>query len=266
MIETRLAFARDALPALLADLFPRGRGAEIGVWNGDYSEALLRGWQPGEFFAVDPWREYPQHDYFDPTNAPQLEMDARYDRTCQRLAGFAGCHVLRKTSFQAARDFPDEHFDCVYIDAAHDYKSVLIDLVTWWPKIRPGGILAGHDYFLYQAANHRIEVPTAVDEFFAHVPQVALAITNDDPPTWLARKGAPLPERRIDRTDLFPCEYRGEVAGQDTCVLCGPDKGLPVNVYKCFWHGACTVHAAGIRWDGPASALLPVCLSCEERT
>ncbi len=75
-----------------------------------------------------------------------------------------------------------------------------------------------------------------------------------------------MPESFDEQIDLFPCDYRGEVAGQDLCMLCGPDKGKWVNVYKCFWHGACTVHAAGIRWDGPASEKLPVCIGCEERT
>jgi predicted O-methyltransferase YrrM len=37
-------------------------------------------------------------------------------------------------------------FDFVYIDARHDYASALEDIRDWWPKVRRGGILAGHDY------------------------------------------------------------------------------------------------------------------------
>ena len=33
-----------------------------------------------------------------------------------------------------------------YVDARHDFKGVWEDLVAYWPKLRPGGIMAGHDY------------------------------------------------------------------------------------------------------------------------
>jgi predicted O-methyltransferase YrrM len=46
----------------------------------------------------------------------------------------------------ALRLFPDEHFDFVFIDAAHDYASVVADIRGWLPKVKHGGILAGHDY------------------------------------------------------------------------------------------------------------------------
>lgn len=40
----------------------------------------------------------------------------------------------------------DEYFDFIYVDARHDFKGVYEDLITWWPKLRKGGIYAGHDY------------------------------------------------------------------------------------------------------------------------
>ncbi len=179
---------RDEIPALLAEWFPQGRGAEVGVFEGRYSEILLRGWQPGEFYAIDPWREFAPHEYVDPVNAPQPAMDALYERARRRLDPHTACQVVRKTSVQAAADFPDGHFDFVYIDAAHDFKSVMTDLTCWWPKVRPGGVLAGHDYFLYIATNLRIEVPIAVNEFFSRVAPRPLAVTRDDLPSWLAVK------------------------------------------------------------------------------
>lgn len=36
--------------------------------------------------------------------------------------------------------------DLVFIDGAHDYESVSQDLKAWWPKLRPGGVMAGHDF------------------------------------------------------------------------------------------------------------------------
>ena len=55
---------------------------------------------------------------------------------------------IRKSSVEAAKDFTDGSLDAVYIDAAHDEDSVREDIKTWRPKIKPGGILSGHDYVL----------------------------------------------------------------------------------------------------------------------
>ncbi|CAE8643805.1 unnamed protein product [Polarella glacialis] len=61
-----------------------------------------------------------------------------------------GCPInlelCRNFTHVCAEHYPDESFDFVYVDALHDRKSVLRDLRTWWPKLRPGGVMAGHDY------------------------------------------------------------------------------------------------------------------------
>jgi predicted O-methyltransferase YrrM len=44
-----------------------------------------------------------------------------------------------------AKDFLDASCDFVFIDADHSYEAVLRDIDAWWPKVRPGGMLAGHD-------------------------------------------------------------------------------------------------------------------------
>lgn len=49
-------------------------------------------------------------------------------------------------SLRAAKLFEDASLDFVFLDAAHDFTSVTEDLHAWWPKIRVGGTLAGHDY------------------------------------------------------------------------------------------------------------------------
>lgn len=55
---------------------------------------------------------------------------------------------IRKTSVEAAKDFADASLDAVYIDAEHDEVNVRLDIKTWRPKIKPGGILSGHDFVL----------------------------------------------------------------------------------------------------------------------
>lgn len=71
------------------------------------------------------------------------------EKICRaNLAGLGVSHVarvLRSTSVEAARQFADEGCNVVFIDAAHDFASVLTDVAEWWPKIAPGGVMCGHD-------------------------------------------------------------------------------------------------------------------------
>lgn len=67
-------------------------------------------------------------------------------------------------SVRAARLFPDGGVDFCFIDGDHSYESVTADLSAWWPKIKPGGILAGHDY--RQRNSWLIDVTRAVHDFF----------------------------------------------------------------------------------------------------
>jgi predicted O-methyltransferase YrrM len=57
-------------------------------------------------------------------------------------------HVLVKriASVEAANNSLAGEYDFVFIDAAHDYDSVKADIQAWLPKVKPGGIIAGHDY------------------------------------------------------------------------------------------------------------------------
>lgn len=49
-------------------------------------------------------------------------------------------------SISAAKMFVCGQLDFCFIDAAHNYESVKADINAWQPKVKPGGILAGHDY------------------------------------------------------------------------------------------------------------------------
>jgi predicted O-methyltransferase YrrM len=53
---------------------------------------------------------------------------------------------LKMTSLEAAKYFNDGEVDFVFIDGAHDYDNVKADIAAWLPKLKPDGILAGHDY------------------------------------------------------------------------------------------------------------------------
>ena len=91
--------------------------------------------------------------------------------------------LLTMPSVEAAEIFPDGFFDFFFIDASHDAASIRSDLAAWWPKVRPGGVLAGHDYVSPEWPSVRAEV----NAFFG---REALG-SSESPSCWLARRPTP---------------------------------------------------------------------------
>ena len=67
---------------------------------------------------------------------------------------------IRSDSLFASNLYADESLEFVFIDASHQYKDVKDDIQAWFPKVKKGGIIAGHDYSWCD------DVKRAVDEFF----------------------------------------------------------------------------------------------------
>lgn len=56
---------------------------------------------------------------------------------------------IQKDSIEASKLFEDKSLDLVYLDGDHSFDYVYDELRAWWPKIRNGGILSGHDFIEY---------------------------------------------------------------------------------------------------------------------
>lgn len=82
----------------------------------------------------------------------------------------------------------DASLDFVYIDAQHHYEAVREDLALWYPKLRVGGLFAGHDYLDGEVDGDRFGVKRAVDEF-AGEKGLRIGVTLErDYPSWFCRK------------------------------------------------------------------------------
>lgn len=164
----------DSLPSRLE--FPeflnrrelKGIGAEIGVKKGNFSEYLLTNWDCEKLISIDPWLEDAAENYLDKANVDQARHDSFYQAAVARLKNFGErSEIWRMTSVEAAEKVDKHSLDFVYIDARHDYESVLEDLNAWFDKVKPGGIFAGHDYADGHFEQGVFGVKKAVDEFFA---------------------------------------------------------------------------------------------------
>ena len=157
-------FGRNQLAVLFCELGFK-IGAEVGVMKGEYSQVILEANPRLELFCVDAWRAYEGYDMGD-----QAKMDEHFTKAQKRLKPYPNKTFIREFSVKAASQFPDGVLDFVYIDAAHDFVSVVNDLNAWTPKVRKGGIISGHDYVLrgmgpniYGKANMTFHVKQAVD-------------------------------------------------------------------------------------------------------
>lgn len=122
-----------------------GTAIEIGVMAGIYSESFLQTWKGNLLVSIDPWIH--QDGYEDIANRSNEDFEKIMDRALHRLKPFKErSEVIRDFSQNASNWFLEESLDMVYLDARHDYDSVFADIEAWLPKIKTGGILAGHDY------------------------------------------------------------------------------------------------------------------------
>lgn len=156
--------SKQASRADLARLFAAlgfERGAEIGVWAGDFSEVLCHTIPGLRLIGVDPWRAYKTYNE---RKNNQARLDAAFQEATTRLQPF-GCQLWRMTSLDAAALVPDRSLDFVYIDANHQEPFITDDLEAWMPKVRSGGILAGHDYHDHPKKPFLQHVKPAVDRF-----------------------------------------------------------------------------------------------------
>ena len=122
---------------------------EVGSWKGHsirhLAKELLKHKASFELYAVDAWEKTPDVDL-----APLQGQIARiYDIYNYNLLN-AGVRTsvfdLKGISWETARFFKDNVLDFVFIDAGHNYTEVYKDIEAWLPKVREGGVLAGHDW------------------------------------------------------------------------------------------------------------------------
>ena len=137
--KSRIEFFRE-----LFEQMPNGKGVEVGTFKGEFSRQIVSIWN-GTLYMVDVWRPLGQ-EYIDASNHINFGSGLYHD-AINNIKGFEDRAIMiRATSVIASEMFADESLDFVYIDANHAYEFVKEDIAKWWPKVKKGGWLCGHDF------------------------------------------------------------------------------------------------------------------------
>jgi len=113
-------------------------GAEVGVAEGYHAKVLCENIPGLKLYLIDSWRHYSGYNEYE-------NLDRIYFDAVSRLVNY-NTTIYREFSMDAVGKFQDNSLDFVYIDAAHDFKNVAMDVCEWSKKVRPGGIVFGHDF------------------------------------------------------------------------------------------------------------------------
>jgi hypothetical protein len=152
--------------AYVAETLPEGGTfVEIGSWQGQSIIHLCQRLQDlsktARVFVVDTFKgEKDQPMHTGVVEAAGGSIRHIFEANIKAAGVDHMITIIEGDSAESAAKFADFECDGIYIDAAHDYVSVVNDLAAWWPKLAPQGIWSGHDYPWH-------EVKQAVDEHAA---------------------------------------------------------------------------------------------------
>lgn len=125
--------------------------AEVGVCDGTFARDILA-WGVAHLYLIDAWK------HVDGAKAEMgdwsQEMHEAARSHCMTLMRqhHGRFTELRGWSHEMAKHIPDGSLGFCNIDASHEHADVLRDLDVYWPKMAPGGILAGHDWPIVKLA------------------------------------------------------------------------------------------------------------------
>lgn len=122
-------------------------GVEIGVFKGQFADEMLSIVNPSKLFLIDPWVghihsgdkdgkvfEFIENgdNYFSDVLLPKYKYDTRVE--------------LIKNTSGILKGFEDKFFDWAYVDGNHSFLGVTHDLEILKSKVKPNGVIMGHDY------------------------------------------------------------------------------------------------------------------------
>jgi len=168
----------DCREDLIRNCIPKNTvGCEVGIYAGEFAEFLYRTLSPTRFYLIDGWDLCGETLFCanqDGNGGCSLPATLLYQTVVDRFSMDPRVHVWKGLSNDKIPDIPDNSLDWIYIDADHSYEGCLRDLELSLPKLKPNGLLMGHDYEINKKKcipNWNFGVGQAVDTFLTRYPK-----------------------------------------------------------------------------------------------
>ena len=126
-------------------------GVEVGVWQGANALSMYQYLLPKKLILVDAWND----------NVESVEPETNQEHllsTFQKFKDNTNVLIIRGMSVATATILKELTFDFVYLDGCHHAEQVALDINHWYPLVKDGGVLGGHDYNMdgiFNAVNER---------------------------------------------------------------------------------------------------------------
>lgn len=136
---------------------------EIGSYCGASSEIIADIFPKSIINCVDPWMKYTEEGSTYDLDKQELELkeaEGLFDLVKEK---YHNINKNKMPSLEYSKHIEDNSINFIYIDGNHQYSSVKEDIHVWYNKIKPGGIISGHDF-------NWVPVCKAVVEFFGEHP------------------------------------------------------------------------------------------------
>jgi hypothetical protein len=146
---------------------------EIGVHTGRHAKKMWYVTKPKKLFLIDPWegiysfwshttkignrdnyvKRWDEENVLENDKEKYQHIDNNsYTKMSNRVKNMkkyhnGEIHIMRNRSNDVVNKFPNNYFDWLVVDGAHDYENVKLDLNNYLPKMKNGSVILCDDYF-----------------------------------------------------------------------------------------------------------------------
>ena len=174
----------ESYDVIVDEIADNGKILEIGSFLGRSTHYLATslmnaGKEDVKIYALDTFAGSSEHA------ALKLPKDF-YPMFRENLKFFIGREMVvpiqsRSDNKETIDKFEDGFFDYIMVDGAHEYEAVKKDIINWWPKLNPDGVMLGDDYMLEAVA-------TATNEALKNLNSKSLGVNQSTEQTWYTTK------------------------------------------------------------------------------
>lgn len=164
-------------------------GAELGVFNGLFSPALLKHTEAAELHLVDPWHLLASEWSWARGNRRTINGLIKVLKSFKKEIENGRVIVHIGHDLDVLQHFPDEYFDWVYVDTSHTYDHTKKELAILSKKVKTTGIISGDDWWPDETHEHH-GVFLAVNELVAST-DYRLIYSSDQDQQWAIRRIIP---------------------------------------------------------------------------